>query len=67
MAYDKATVLEAWKKAVNYGIIDAKALRPEIARSWARCMSCGTSPWSADFPKCEEIGADTFRFLGNFY
>lgn len=54
MAYDKATVLEAWKKAVNYGIIDAKALRPEIARSWARCMSCGTSPWSADFPKCEE-------------
>ena len=36
MEYDRAAVLEAWKKAINYGVIDHSKLRPEIARAWAR-------------------------------
>lgn len=54
MEYDRAAVLEAWKKAVNYGIIDSDKLRPEIARAWARCMSLGVDPWSSEFPKCDD-------------
>lgn len=53
MAYDKDTILDAWKKAVNHGIIDTNVLRPEVARSWSRCMSCGVDPWSVDFPKTD--------------
>ena len=49
MEYDRAAVLEAWKKAVNYGVIDHSKLRPEIARAWARCMSSGVDPWSTNF------------------
>lgn len=51
MEYDRAAVLEAWKKAVNYGIIDTAKLRPEIARAWVRCMNSNVDPWSSDFEK----------------
>ena len=54
MEYDRAAVLEAWKKAVNRGVIDTAKLRPEIARAWARCMSLGVDPWSSDFSKSDE-------------
>lgn len=54
MAYNKAAVLDAWKKAVNQGVIDTKVLRPEIARAWSRCMSSGVDPWSVEFPKSDE-------------
>ena len=50
MAYDRDTILGAWKKAVNQGIIDTNVLRPEVARSWRRCMSYNIDPWSTDFP-----------------
>lgn len=53
MEYDRVAVLEAWKKAVNHGIIDTAKLRPEIARAWARCMSNGIDPWSSDFSKSD--------------
>ena len=54
MTYNKSAILDAWKKAVNQGIIDTKVLRPEIARSWSRCISCGVDPWSVEFPKSDE-------------
>lgn len=54
MEYDRAAVLEAWKKAVNYGVIDHSKLRPEIARAWARCMSSGVDPWSTNFAGSDE-------------
>jgi len=54
MTYNKSAILDAWKKAANQGIIDTKVLRPEIARSWSRCISCGVDPWGVEFPKSDE-------------
>ena len=54
MEYDRASVLEAWKKAVNNGVIETAVLRPEIARAWARCMAMGVDPWSSDFSKHDD-------------
>lgn len=53
MAYNKDLILDAWKKAVNQGVIDTNVLRPEVARSWSRCMSCNVDPWSVEFPKSD--------------
>lgn len=53
MEYDGYTVLEAWKKAVNYGVIDTDKIRPETAQSWARCLNYGLDPWSSGFPKSD--------------
>lgn len=61
MVYDKYAVLEAWKKAVNTGTIDSARLRPEVARAWARCMACGTDPWSSEFPRTDEKLLKTMR------
>ncbi len=55
MEYDGYTVLEAWKRAVNDGVIDTARVRPEVARAWSRCMSYGLNPWSSEFPKCDDV------------
>lgn len=52
--YDSALALEAWKQAVNTGIVDEDKLRPEIARSWKRCLECGLDPWSMTIPDQDE-------------
>ena len=44
--YNKDLVLAAWKQTVNTGVVDESRLRPEIARSWRRCLDAGLSPWS---------------------
>ncbi len=61
LEYNRTAVLEAWKKAVNQGIIDTSILRPEIARSWARCLTLGVDPWSSDFSKCDDTMLKTVR------
>ena len=48
--YNSALVLEAWKRAVNTGVIDETVLRPEIARSWKRCLEAELDPWSMNQP-----------------
>ena len=48
--YNSALVLEAWKRTVNTGVIDETVLRPEIARSWKRCLEAELDPWSMNQP-----------------
>lgn len=52
--YDSTLALEAWKQAVNTGIVDEDKLRPEIARSWKRCLKSGLDPWSMAIPSQDE-------------
>ena len=59
--FDRAKVLIAWKKFVNKGIIDEGKVRPEVARSWARCAQYGVDPWSHDFPACDDAAMKTSR------
>ena len=61
MNYNRAAVLEAWKKAVNEGVIDTSVLRPEVARAWARCMTLGVDPWGSDFSKYDDHMLQTMR------
>ena len=61
MNYNRAAVLEAWKKAVNEGVIDTSVLRPEVARAWARCMTLGVDPWGSDFSKYDDHLLQTMR------
>jgi transcriptional regulator with PAS, ATPase and Fis domain len=59
--YDGLTVLDAWKKVVNDDVLDDLDIRPEIARSWARCKNYGLDPWSLDFPKADEKLLEAYR------
>lgn len=49
--YNSELALRAWKQVLNTGVFDASLLRPEIARSWKRCLDFGVDPWSMDMPK----------------
>lgn len=54
MDYNSVSTLIAWQKFINKGVLDEGHIRPEIARSWARCRDYNLDPWSTAFDKTDE-------------
>lgn len=42
--YEDSRIKEAWRLFTSKGMLKREALRPEIARSWARCKFLGLTP-----------------------